>query len=89
MESPDCATLPRLARRFARLDWMDVGCGTGALSAAVLARCDPRSLVSIDPSEGFIATASASVADRRAEFQVGDAQALALRPPAGTLSPRR
>ncbi len=60
------------------LDWLDVGCGTGALSAAILAQCDPRSLVSIDPSEGFIATAKAAVADRRAEFQVGDAQALAL-----------
>jgi ubiquinone/menaquinone biosynthesis C-methylase UbiE len=60
------------------VDWMDVGCGTGALSAAILARCDPRSLVSVDPSEGFIATARASVADRRAEFQVGDAQALAF-----------
>lgn len=60
------------------LDWLDVGCGTGALCAAILARCDPRSLVSIDPSEGFIATARATVTDRRAEFQEGDAQALAL-----------
>jgi SAM-dependent methyltransferase len=60
------------------LDWMDVGCGTGALSAAILARCEPRSLVSVDPSEGFVATARASVTDRRAEFHVGDAQALAF-----------
>src|SRR5262245_18187356 len=32
------------------LDWLDVGCGTGALSAAILARCAPRSLLAIDPS---------------------------------------
>jgi ubiquinone/menaquinone biosynthesis C-methylase UbiE len=60
------------------LDWLDVGCGTGALSAVILAQCNPKSLISIDPSEGFVATAQAMVPDRRAEFQVGDAQALAL-----------
>src|SRR5262245_29677212 len=59
------------------LDWLEVGCGTGALSAAILAQCRPKSLVSIDSSEGFVKTARANVPDRRAEFQVGDAQALA------------
>jgi ubiquinone/menaquinone biosynthesis C-methylase UbiE len=58
------------------LDWLDVGCGTGALSAAIVAHSNPRSLASIDPSEGFLATARANVPDRRAEFQVADAQAL-------------
>jgi SAM-dependent methyltransferase len=60
------------------LDWLDVGCGTGALSAAVLARCNPRSLLAIDPSEGFVATARGTLSDARAEFQVADAQALPL-----------
>ena len=60
------------------LDWLDIGCGTGALSAAILAQCNPKSLISIDPSEGFVATARATIQDRRSEFQVGDAQALAL-----------
>lgn len=60
------------------LDWLDVGCGTGALSEAILAAAAPRSLVSVDPSEGFIATARARAADARAEFRVGDAQALDL-----------
>jgi len=58
------------------LDWLEVGCGSGALSAAILTQCAPKSLVSIDPSEGFVATARANVPDERAEFQVGDAQAL-------------
>jgi SAM-dependent methyltransferase len=60
------------------LDWLEIGCGTGALSAAILARCNPKSLTAVEPSESFIATARAAIADRRAAFEVGDAQALAL-----------
>lgn len=58
------------------LDWLDVGCGTGALSGAIVERCAPRRLLSIDPSAGFLATARARVADPRADFREGDAQAL-------------
>lgn len=58
------------------LDWLEVGCGTGALSAAILARCNPRSLVSLDPSEGFLAKARKNVADERVAFLAGDAQDL-------------
>jgi ubiquinone/menaquinone biosynthesis C-methylase UbiE len=57
-------------------DWLEVGCGTGALSAAILEQGKPRSLLAIDPSEGFIARARQSVPDPRAAFRVGDAQAL-------------
>lgn len=60
----------------AERDWLEVGCGTGALSSTILARCEPRSLLSIDPSEGFLATARANVTDARVTFQVGDVQAL-------------
>jgi SAM-dependent methyltransferase len=60
------------------LDWLDVGCGTGALSAAIIARSSPKSLIAVDPSEGFLAAARAAVPDRRAEFRLGDAQALTL-----------
>ena len=62
----------------AGMDWLEVGCGTGALSAAILAQCMPKSLISMDPSDGFLAKARATVQDGRAEFQVGDAQALTL-----------
>lgn len=62
------------AGRHAR--WLDVGCGTGALSAAILQSCDPRGVQGIDPSEGFVAQARANVADARASFRVGDAQAI-------------
>jgi SAM-dependent methyltransferase len=62
----------------AGLRWLDVGCGTGALSAAILERCAPTTLVGIDPSAGFIATARAQSADPRARFEQGDGQALPL-----------
>lgn len=58
------------------LDWLEVGCGTGALTEAILARGAPASLVSVDASEGFVATARDRVADGRATFRAGDAQAL-------------
>ena len=60
----------------AKLDWLDVGCGTGALSSAVLSRCNPRSLAGIEQSAGFVATAQRNVDDKRATFEVGDAQKL-------------
>ncbi len=66
----DLLRLPR------ELDWLEVGCGTGALSAAILALCDPESLIAIDPSEGFLTMARASVSDPRVEFRHGDAQAI-------------
>ena len=34
------------------LDWLDVGCGAGALSDAVLEHCQPESLIGIDPQAG-------------------------------------
>lgn len=59
------------------LDWLEIGCGTGALSASILSEANPRSLLSIDPSEGFLNKARSNVTDPRAEFRIGDAQELA------------
>ena len=53
--------------------WLDVGCGTGALSDAIVARCEPRSVVGVDPSEPFVEHATVTVADDRATFAVGTA----------------
>lgn len=56
--------------------WLDIGCGTGALSQTILARDAPQTLMGIDPSEDFIVHARRIIDDPRAEFQVGDAQSL-------------
>jgi SAM-dependent methyltransferase len=58
--------------------WLDVGCGTGALGAAVLAAADPATLVGLDPSAGFVADARARLGDPRARFVVADARRLPL-----------
>src|SRR5215204_5094962 len=53
------------------LDWLEISSGTGALSAAILERCRPKSLISIDSSEGFLTKARANVPDGRVEFHMG------------------
>ena len=44
--------------------WVDVGCGTGALCAAILDHCSPSSVAGVEPSEGFLKTARGNLADR-------------------------
>jgi SAM-dependent methyltransferase len=56
--------------------WLDVGCGTGALMAAIVADAAPQAVLGIDRSEGFVGHARAGAIDARVAFQVGDAQAL-------------
>jgi SAM-dependent methyltransferase len=56
--------------------WLDVGCGTGALAQTVLDRAAPAGVFGIDPSEGFLANARRYIADKRARFEIADAQAL-------------
>lgn len=61
-----------------RLAWLDVGCGTGALTHAILASCAPRLLVSLDRSPAYLAAARAQAPAGSARFLVGDAQDLPL-----------
>ena len=42
--------------------WLDVGCGTGALSSAISDLCAPTALIGVDPSAGFLAVASQRLA---------------------------
>jgi len=56
--------------------WLDVGCGTGALTEAILAHGKPSVVVGVDPSADFIAYAAAGTSDRRATFAVGNAMEL-------------
>ncbi len=57
--------------------WLDVGCGTGALCSAILESASPASVVGVEPSEGFLETARAHLADR-ATLHQGDAMKLPL-----------
>ncbi len=58
--------------------WLDVGCGTGALTQTILAEAAPRAVMGIDQSEAYARYARAQTPDPRASFQVGDAQQLPL-----------
>jgi SAM-dependent methyltransferase len=54
--------------------WLDVGCGTGELTRAILETAVPAEVVAIDPSDAFLAYARAHSDTPR--FEVGDARAL-------------
>lgn len=59
------------------LEWLDVGCGTGALSQAVLDGCGPASVNGVEPSAGFRDAAKQRLGDR-ATVLPGDAQNIPL-----------
>jgi SAM-dependent methyltransferase len=56
--------------------WLDVGCGTGALTQTILDDAAPDSVVGVDPSAAYVAHCAAHVTDPRATFRTGDALAL-------------
>ena len=56
--------------------WLDVGCGTGALSQTILDMTGPALVRGIDPSEDYINHARKHITDSRARFEVGDARTL-------------
>ncbi|WP_427889089.1 class I SAM-dependent methyltransferase [Kribbella sp. GL6] len=56
--------------------WLDVGCGTGALTSTILGTADPASVLGVDPSEGFVEYARQTVDDPRAAFEVRSAAEL-------------
>lgn len=60
----------------AGLRWLDVGCGTGALSHTILDVAAPVSLQGIDQSERYVDYVRTHIADGRARFDVGDAMSL-------------
>ena len=52
------------------LRWLDIGCGTGALSTAVIQSAEPELVTGCDPSASFIAYASAHNRDPRLSYRV-------------------
>ncbi|GAA1581715.1 class I SAM-dependent methyltransferase [Kribbella hippodromi] len=60
----------------AGLSWLDVGCGTGALTSTILQTAAPAAVLGVDPSAGFVEYARESVDDPRATFEVRSAAEL-------------
>ena len=71
----------QVAPRFVRwlelppgLRWLDLGCGTGALTEAVLDDAAPTAVLGMDPSAGFIEEARRRLAGTAVELRVGTAE---------------
>src|SRR5580692_5388558 len=58
------------------LNWIEVGCGNGAFTEELIARCAPRAVSAVDPSPGQLDFARTRPAAKLAQFSLGDAQAL-------------
>lgn len=62
------------ASRGAR--WLDVGCGTGALTERIAHARVPGHLIGVDPSEAFLETARQRVSGQNIELRTGTADNL-------------
>ena len=60
----------------AGLGWVDVGCGTGALTKTILEQSDPSKVTGVEPSESFLSLARDNIHDHRADFRSGNALSL-------------
>jgi SAM-dependent methyltransferase len=74
------AIAPRFLAWLALLKWLDVACGTGALTSAILARCGPEEVVGLDASTDYLASAQRSCQEHRVGFVFADASVLPFPP---------
>lgn len=58
------------------LGWIDVGCGSGAFTSLVVERCQPSTILGIDPSRAQLDYAVQRGLPRAARFELGDAASL-------------
>ncbi|MBT5912481.1 class I SAM-dependent methyltransferase [Rhodospirillaceae bacterium] len=56
--------------------WLDIGCGTGALTEQIVNRCSPLEVVGVDPSEDQLEFARARITMVGSSFEVADAMDL-------------
>jgi SAM-dependent methyltransferase len=60
-------------------NWLELGCGTGALTSTMCELCEPASIVACDLSEPFVEYARAHLPDPRVSFIVTGSAALPRR----------
>ena len=60
------------------LRWLDVGCGNGAFTEEIIARCAPAAVMAMDPSDEQLAFARTRPGVKMAKFELGDAQKLSF-----------
>src|SRR3984885_3674360 len=60
----------------AGLRWLDIGCGSGALTELLVQHCAPSETHGVDPSEAQLVFARGRPGARGATFHLGDAMAL-------------
>lgn len=58
--------------------WLDIGCGNGAFTELLVARCTPSAIDGLDPSAEQLAFAAQRPALKAAHWHQGDAMALPL-----------
>jgi SAM-dependent methyltransferase len=58
--------------------WLDVGCGSGALTQGILDDGDPGSVLGIDPSASFVGHARVAIVDPRVAFVQATAERTGL-----------
>lgn len=56
--------------------WLDVGCGTGAVTETILELARPAGVLGVDPSGAYLARARATISAPGVSFQIGHAAAL-------------
>lgn len=63
----------------AGIHWLDIGCGTGALSDAICRLANPATVTACDPSAPFVGHARERLDDERLSFTVAGVGALPIR----------
>lgn len=59
--------------------WLDVGAGTGAVTAAICKLARPESVIACEPSAAFLESARSRMLDPRVRFEAAGAEQLPLR----------
>lgn len=57
-------------------EWLDIGCGTGVLSTAIIDRSAPKHVVGVDQTAQFLEVARSRIQDQRFDAEVGNADTL-------------